>query len=105
MQRLITFALVCFGWIFFRANNVSDALSIVSKIFSGLNFSAISKETIVAMGITWHQLAVIFISVIILGFVSSCHYRGISIQSAIAKKNIVIRWTFVFVLIFVLFVF
>lgn len=29
-----TFHLVCFAWIFFRANSVSDAFEIVSKIFS-----------------------------------------------------------------------
>ncbi len=33
MQILITFVLTCFAWIFFRANNVSDAFVIVKKIF------------------------------------------------------------------------
>lgn len=32
-QVLITFALTCFAWIFFRANTVSNALSIIKKIF------------------------------------------------------------------------
>jgi alginate O-acetyltransferase complex protein AlgI len=31
-QILITFLLSCFAWIFFRANNFSDALSIIHKI-------------------------------------------------------------------------
>jgi len=30
-----TFALVCFGWIFFRADNLAHAMSILAKIFSG----------------------------------------------------------------------
>jgi alginate O-acetyltransferase complex protein AlgI len=33
IQILTTFALTCFAWIFFRANNVSDAFSIIRKIF------------------------------------------------------------------------
>jgi D-alanyl-lipoteichoic acid acyltransferase DltB (MBOAT superfamily) len=30
-----TFALICFGWIFFRADNVAHAISILVEIFSG----------------------------------------------------------------------
>jgi D-alanyl-lipoteichoic acid acyltransferase DltB (MBOAT superfamily) len=33
LQILITFMLSCFAWIFFRANNLSDALLIIKKIF------------------------------------------------------------------------
>lgn len=32
---LITFLLVCFAWIFFRANNVSDGLYIISHLWTG----------------------------------------------------------------------
>lgn len=32
-QRLVTFGLVSFAWIFFRANSLPDALLIISKIF------------------------------------------------------------------------
>jgi len=35
-QRFVTFHLVCFSWIFFRANNFSDALYAVSNIPAGL---------------------------------------------------------------------
>jgi D-alanyl-lipoteichoic acid acyltransferase DltB (MBOAT superfamily) len=34
LQILITFMLSCFAWIFFRANNLPDALLIIKKIFS-----------------------------------------------------------------------
>jgi D-alanyl-lipoteichoic acid acyltransferase DltB (MBOAT superfamily) len=39
-QILITFILVCFAWIFFRANNVTDAFTIIRKIctFKGTIF-------------------------------------------------------------------
>ncbi len=33
-QIIFTFSLVCFAWIFFRANNIDDAFFIVKKIFS-----------------------------------------------------------------------
>ena len=34
IQILTTFCLACFAWIFFRANNVTDAFNIIEKIFS-----------------------------------------------------------------------
>lgn len=34
LQILITFILICFTWIFFRANNLSDAVLIVNRMFT-----------------------------------------------------------------------
>ena len=48
LQVIITFILVCFAWIFFRANNVDDAFLIIKKIFefSGPIYSGTPSETI-----------------------------------------------------------
>jgi alginate O-acetyltransferase complex protein AlgI len=35
LKGIITFFLVCFGWIFFRANNISDGIYIISHLFTG----------------------------------------------------------------------
>ena len=35
VQRIGTFMLVCFAWIFFRANSLSEAWLVITKIFSG----------------------------------------------------------------------
>src|SRR5205807_8719064 len=37
LQMLFTFALVCFAWIFFRAESVSDAFYVVNHLFQGLH--------------------------------------------------------------------
>jgi len=36
LQTMTTFGLVCFGWIFFRANNVADAFTVIYGSFHGL---------------------------------------------------------------------
>lgn len=36
LHIVVTFCLVCFAWIFFRANNVSDALTMIEGIFINL---------------------------------------------------------------------
>jgi D-alanyl-lipoteichoic acid acyltransferase DltB (MBOAT superfamily) len=35
LKELFTFSLVCFAWVFFRANHLSDALFIISHLFTG----------------------------------------------------------------------
>jgi hypothetical protein len=34
-KGMVTFFLVCFAWIFFRANSISDAIYILSHLFTG----------------------------------------------------------------------
>ena len=46
----ITFTLVCFAWIFFRANNLSEAYYIVTHLFSGLLNGAILEFVISGFG-------------------------------------------------------
>ncbi|MFH1254473.1 MAG: MBOAT family O-acyltransferase [bacterium] len=36
LQTIITFSLICFSWIFFRAKTVSDALYIIRNLFTGV---------------------------------------------------------------------
>jgi alginate O-acetyltransferase complex protein AlgI len=42
-NMMITFALVNFGWIFFRADNLSDASSVVVKIFTTYGIPFLNK--------------------------------------------------------------
>jgi alginate O-acetyltransferase complex protein AlgI len=50
---LVTFHLVLFSWIFFRANSLSEALFIIKKIFSDFTFNMqISNITISELGLS-----------------------------------------------------
>lgn len=59
-RQLLTFAIVCFGWIFFRANTLNDAVYIIKDIFNINNYSLsqlsfymipVSKNTVFATDI------------------------------------------------------
>lgn len=43
VRGLVTFALVCFGWIFFRADNVANAFSMIGGLFK---FESVSAESL-----------------------------------------------------------
>ncbi len=42
-QVFLTFHLVCFAWIFFRANTFSDALYVASNLFNGVHVASCAK--------------------------------------------------------------
>ena len=61
-RRLCTFAFVTFAWIFFRAGSLTDALTVITKIFTHpLPIGGIS-----ALGLSVPALFIIFISAIVL---------------------------------------
>jgi alginate O-acetyltransferase complex protein AlgI len=46
LRQSTTFILVCFAWIFFRANTVGDAFYVVTHLFSGWGDSALFDEVL-----------------------------------------------------------
>lgn len=50
---LLTFCIVCLAWVFFRANDISDALSIISGIFTdfGMPFLRLADFVAIAMAL------------------------------------------------------
>lgn len=68
-HQCITFLLVAFAWIFFRANTIKEAFYIVGHLFSGwqnwFNLQYI-YETVLYLGLNLHELKVVGIAMILL---------------------------------------
>lgn len=93
---LITFALTLLAWIFFRANTVTDAFGYIANIFDTSLFSAPDLST--------HAKTTL---ILMLGFII---IEWIGRQSEYAIESIyrlpvVLRWSFYFTLIILMFVF
>lgn len=66
---LITFTVVCFAWIFFRANHFSDALLIVQHIFTGFHgqgFQIVLKESLMNEIVFTNANVLVAVSMVIL---------------------------------------
>ncbi|MBQ0124990.1 MAG: MBOAT family protein [Clostridiales bacterium] len=63
VRRAITFALICFSWIFFRANSVSDLKILLSKLFTSFGTPG---ETFSSMGICATGVIAAVLSVIVM---------------------------------------
>jgi len=89
VRVFVTFHIVCFTWIFFRANTVQDAFYIVSHLFTGWPNLFIESSSMAygALGLT------------ILLIVQFLQTRG-EVRPILAKLPLPIRWAIYYMLIF-----
>lgn len=94
LQISTTFALVSFAWIFFRANNYSDACYIIGHIFYGLTdvFNYIDlKAGLSELGLGQKGLIIAFASI---AFMELVHFtqRHRHIRQMFAERPLWFRW-------------
>ncbi len=104
-QRGITFVLVCFAWIFFRSESLSQAVFILKKIFTAFEPWSIYGGGLCSMGLDDANIAVLAAALMILIFVSSCEYKGMSLCEKIESMHLFARWPLYLALIFSVLIF
>lgn len=82
---ITTFNLVCFAWIFFRANSLSDAAYIVMHLFSPTN------SRIVELGLRVSDFLIAGAAIFILELVQFVQRRT-SVRQLVATQPLIIRW-------------
>lgn len=93
-----TFILVCFAWIFFRADTFSDAKYIVTHLFSGMSgiFAALAApgfiKEFIYFGYSGREFNIAVIAIVLLEIVHLIQRRG-SIGEMLAAKPLWLRWT------------
>lgn len=107
LQVIVTFILVDFSWLFFRAKSISDALKIVKSIFHSNNFWVlVDHESLFKCGLDRYDFGVLIVSIAVLAFFDLLKVYRISItRDILYKQDLWFRWSayiagFLFVLIF-----
>ena len=105
-----TFLLTCFGWIFFRANNISDSIYIVTNLFDniGLLLENIFISDYLKSHVFLGQNSTHFIltaMLLCLVFFSHFFINKRDIILAIFKKPIYVRWFFYYAILYVIIIF
>ena len=97
-QTLVTFNLVCFAWIFFRANSLSDSLYVITHLFSGcgetlrnITGRGVLKAAF-QLGQSGEHLAIIVLSAAVMLYVSFLK-RSKGLQQSLFDRPIVFRWS------------
>ncbi len=65
VRRVITFLLVCFSWLIFRANSLSDAWLLIRQLFTGYGGVSIS-ESLAAIDMSLVNILTILLSLVVL---------------------------------------
>ncbi|MGA2090322.1 MAG: MBOAT family O-acyltransferase [Endomicrobiales bacterium] len=97
IQIMMTFTLVCFGWIFFRAHTFTDALYISTHLFSSWNISAVSK--IGELGLNPYDLICALMVIGFLLLVQTIQHRYGSVRTMVGDNPIWVRWPLWYALI------
>ena len=99
LEVTITFHLVTFAWIFFRANSISDAFYIITHLFVGL----LSKPKFGA-GFGYHNISIALIAITLMTLVQILQERG-SVRQLIAKRPPSVRWAIYYFIFFAILLF
>jgi D-alanyl-lipoteichoic acid acyltransferase DltB (MBOAT superfamily) len=118
IQVCVTFLLVCFAWIFFRANSIGDAFMIIAKLAAlpaelagyvrGLPSAGIVgtvreafqlEGTIAGFGLTKFGLSGILIGVLLLGDIWTRETAGVT---RIMQKPLIVRWAGYYALVMII---
>lgn len=97
LRVVITFLLVDFCWIFFRANNIGDASLAITKIFTNWEFNIeYFNNTITLFGFDWKNVLYILVCILSLPLIEKLKY--IKISPSKIFNNEYVRYTSYFVM-------
>lgn len=103
-QTVITFHMVTFAWIFFRAPTLADVFQYLQQMFSEFNFYALTAP-IFELGVNQNQFLILFLHLCIFLVVDLCSKHQESLLDGIIRQHIVIRWIVLYILVMDVFLF
>jgi hypothetical protein len=99
----LIFGIVCFAWIFFRANSLSDATLLVSKLNFN-NFEHLYNGKIYELGLVKPEFLLALVVIGILTAFEWTHKR-VNIQKKLSILVLPLRWTVYIAIVFVILIF
>lgn len=84
---IVTFLLVDFAWIFFAADNLHHAYSILRQMFTTFQTTSIYK-----IGLDRGNWFILFFAISILFIVDIFHEKGVSIFQSVKEQTLFFRW-------------
>lgn len=106
MQMLITFLLVTFAWIFFRADSLHAALGYIYRLMTEWSFKTLISKNFLEMGLSFLEWNILLIALIFMFFVSLIKYRRkMTIDIFLAEQNIWFRWSILYLLLFAILIY
>lgn len=91
-KTIITFLLVDFTWLFFRADSLTDAFAMIKSAWTIHNPEVLGNGGIFSLGLNcWHFLFLLLL-IVFLWAVDFCKYRKLDIVTKIEEGNAAVRF-------------
>lgn len=98
-SALLTFFLVDFTWLFFRANTLKDAINIIKSIVKADNISIFVDGSILNCGLNLPEIIVVLVGIGIIIFSDVCKYKGIVLRNTILKRGFWFKCIFISIVV------
>ena len=99
-KALITYLLVAFAWIFFRAPSLEAAFGFIQRLFTCPNPWVLSGEGLYELGLDRREAAILFVSLLAVLAVSILRkVKNTEIGTFLAAQNLWFRWVVFLILI------
>lgn len=106
LRRIVTFALVVFAWIFFRADTITQALGVIKRIVVRPTPWILFNDGLYNLGLDRTEMNILILSVIILILVDLIRVRKeMTIDAFLSTQNLWFKWTVIIALIIMIFIF
>lgn len=103
-QGVITFLLVDFAWLFFRATSLSQALGILKKIVLDFRLGETIFYRTYLFGMEQNRAFILFVEILVVLLIDVIHEKGGNITLWFKRQNLLFRWSFYFAVAVVLLV-
>lgn len=105
LSMIVTFLLIDFTWIFFRAATLEDAVTVIRQLFSSFNPWVLFDGTLYTLGLSMIDFWVGIVAIAMILAVDVLHERGVRIREWILNQNLLFRWMVYFIAIFTILIF
>lgn len=105
LSRLVTFILVDYAWIYFRAGGLREAFYIQANILRDFHLPYLLSELCWSMFGSYTTLLIILFSLALIFVTDYLQYKGVDWKNAVLSQQIGYRWFTYIVLLFTILVF
>lgn len=106
LQNIVTFGLVVFAWIFFRANSIADALRYIKRIFVKPTPWMLFNGGVFGLGLDRIEMNILVVSIFLLILVDLVRYKKkMTIDMFLMEQNLWFEWVAIIGVIIMIFVF
>lgn len=105
LKIVVTFLLVDFTWLFFRAATINDALIMLKRMVTGWNPWVIFNGSLLQMGLDGADMLILVISLVILFIVDFCKYQKVHLTGWLCRQGMWFRWMIYLGMLFFILIF